>query len=319
MILLAQVLGLVFFSLILIKATDLVIIHLKALSIKTKLGGVFLTSLLVGLTTSLPELSVGIVSALEGIPNLSLGNIIGSNIADLSLVAGLATFLGGSLKINNGATKSDLIHAFLAGAAPLILLWDKTLSRVDGLILIFLYGFYNYFILIKRRKAVIDSEGFITGLLRRIQHNHTGKHFMLFFLGLALLIFSSDMIVKLAVGITSNINIPVLLVGLFLVAVGTSLPELVFELEAVMKKESDMFMGNLMGSIVANGTLIIGITALIHPIEIIALSQYLLATIFFVITFCLFFIFIATKHRLERWEGFILILTYALFVVLEII
>lgn len=314
-----HIIGLVFFSLLLIKATDILIVHLKLLARKTKLGGLFLTSLIIGLATSLPELSVGIASALEGFPNLSLGNIIGSNIADLSLIIGMAALIGGTLEIRDGSNASDLFHAFLAGAAPLLLLWDKSLSRIDGLVLISLYGFYNYLILNKRRKVLNDEEGFTAGLIRRLHKNHAGQDVMYVFLGLALLLFSSDMIVKLGISITQSLNVPILLVGLFLVAVGTSLPELAFELKTITRKESDMAMGNLMGSIVANGTLIIGVTALLHPIDIIAFSEYLIATIFFIITFFLFFIFVTTKHKLERWEGAVLIFVYIIFFILEII
>lgn len=313
------ILGLVFFSLLLIKATDILITHLKALATKTQLGGFFITSLILGLATSLPELSVGIASSLEGIPNLSLGNIIGSNIADLTIVIGLATAISGGLVLKKETEASHLLYAFFAGAGPLVLLWDKALSRVDGLILISLFGFYNFLILKKGGKHIDDGEGLVVGILRRLHRNHAGRDAMLVFLGLSLLLFSSDMIVKIGISITEELNIPILLVGLFLVSIGTSLPELAFELKAIVKKEPDMAMGDLMGSIVANSTFIIGFTSLIHPIEIIAFSEYLLATIFFVITFSLFFLFTMTKRRLERWEGLVLVGTYILFFILEVI
>lgn len=313
-----QVLGIVFFSLLLIKATDILVVHLKALARKTALGGFVLTSLILGLATSFPELFVGITSALEGFPNISLGNVIGSNIADLSLVVGLAAVFGGSLRIRDGSSSSDLLYAFLAGATPLILLWDKTLSRIDGLILVSLFGFYNFLILGKRVKDMDNNESFVYGLLRRLRHNHSGRDLMYVFLGLSLLLFSADMIVRLGRGLAESLGIPILLVGLFLVAVGTSLPELAFEFKAVRKRESGMFMGNLLGSVVANGTLVIGVTALLRPISILAFGDYLLASIFFVLIFSLFYFFIKTKHQLERWEGAVLLAAYFLFFVLEV-
>lgn len=314
-----HIIGLVFFSLLLIKAADILIVHLKLLARKTKLGGFFLTSLLLGLATSLPELSVGIASALEGYPNLSLGNIIGANIANLSLVIGLGAIIGGAVCIRNTDEKSDLLHAFFAGTAPLVLLWDKTLSRIDGLILIFLFGFYNFLIIKKGKEYIDEDESFVTRLWRRIHRNHARKDIMLIFLGLTLMLFSSDMIVKFGIAITEQLNIPILLVGLFLVSIGTTLPELAFELKAIIKKEPDMAMGNLMGSIVANSTLVIGLTSFIHPIYITAFSEYLLATIFFIIIFSLFYIFVMTKQKLERWEGLVLVIVYILFFILEII
>jgi len=109
-------LAIVFFSLLLIKATDVLVIHLKSLSRKIAVGGFALAAFLVGFSTSLPELFVGLTSAFEGIPTLSLGNLIGANISNLSLVVGLAAFLGGGVKIRNGAERRDLFYAFLAGA-----------------------------------------------------------------------------------------------------------------------------------------------------------------------------------------------------------
>lgn len=313
-----NLLGIIFFSIVLIQATDLLLVHLKALSKKTGLGGFFLTSLILGLATSLPELFVGITAALEGTPIISLGDIIGSNIVDLSLVVGLAALLGGSLRISDESNSEDLVHAFMAGIIPLLLLLDKTLSRVDGLILISFYGFYHYYIL-KGKRTISDKEGgLIAGILRRLRANHVERDFSLLFLGIGLLVFSADMIVRFSRSLALKLNLPIFLVGLFLVAIGTSLPELVFELKAVVKRESGMFMGNLLGSIVANSTLIIGLVALIAPIRINSLYKYITAVFFYVLIFSLFYLFVKTKNKLERWEGAVLILIYIFFIIFEL-
>lgn len=313
-----NLLGIIAFSIVLIRATDLLLVHLKALSRKTGLGGFFLTSLVLGLATSLPEFFVGITAALEGTPTISLGDIIGSNIADLSLVVGLAALLGGSLTISGESNSEDLAHAFMAGVIPLLLLLDKTLSRVDGLILISLYGFYHYYVLKDKRTGLDKEEGLIAGILRRLRANHVERDFSLLFLGLVLLVFSADMIVRFGRSLAFKLNLPIFLIGLFLVAIGTSLPELVFELKAVIKRESDMFMGNLLGSIVANSTLIIGLVAFIAPIRINALYEYITAVFFYVLIFSLFYLFVRTKNKLERWEGAVLLLVYVFFVIFEL-
>lgn len=313
-----QFLGIIFFSVILIKGTDIIVVHIKSIARKTNLGGYYLTAIIIGMATSLPELFVGITSALENQPILSLGNVIGSNIADISLIVGLAAVIGGSLKVKNHDIEAkDLLHAFIAGIIPFLLLLDKTLSRVDGLILISMYGFYNYLILNRRRKYFENEDGIIVGLLRRIHHNHVAKDFMYTFLGISAILFSSDMIVRLGGSFAKGMGIPIILVGLFIVAVGTSLPELAFEIEAIKKKESEMFLGNLLGSLVANGTFIIGITALINPITVQAISEYYIAIFTFIVTFVMFFIFIRSKKSLERWEGILLIAAYLLFLIVE--
>ena len=310
------------FSFLLIKATDILVVNFKTLSRQTRLGQFAITTFLLALATSLPELVVGIAASLENEPNLALGNVIGSNIANLSLVIGGAALIGGTVAVRGVFLRRDVFYAFLAGAAPMMLLFDKRLGRVDGLILLALYGFYNVLVLKEREQRLAEArngeeEGFIKRLLRRLNHQGTKKEFGWLFLGIALLLFSADMIVRIAGKIAIAFNIPLLLIGLFLVAVGTSLPELAFSLKAIRERQPAMVFGDLLGSVVANGTLIIGLVALISPIRIRAFSEYLLATMAFVVIFGLFYFFIRTKRKLERWEGVVLLGVYLLFILLE--
>lgn len=311
----------VFFCFILIKATDILVINLKSLSQATKLGEFAITSFLLALATSLPELFVGITAALEGKPNLSLGNVVGSNIANLSLVIGGAALIGGTVAVRGIFLRRDVFYAFLAGAAPMLLLFDKQLSRVDALILLVLYGFYNAWVFNERYREVVARDGqepgFVHRLIRSLNHQGGKAELGWIFLGIALLLFSADMLVRIATKLAVVLNLPLLLIGLFLVAVGTSLPELAFSLRAIREKRAEMVFGDLLGSIVANGTLIIGLTCLISPVRIRAFQEYLLATMAFVIIFGLFYLLIRTKKKLERWEGAILLLVYLLFVLLE--
>jgi len=124
--------------------------------------------------------------------------------------------------------------------------------------------------------------------------------------------------VRLAKTIAVSINFPPFLIGLFLLAIGTSLPELVFGFEAVRKKEGEMLMGNLIGSLVINSTLIVGLVALISPIKIKTFSDYTLASVVFVTLFLLVYVFTKTKNRLEKWEGLALVAVYIIFFILEL-
>lgn len=312
-----------FFFLLLIKAADILVINLKGLAKTTHLGQFALTGLLMALTTSLPEVFVGITSALEGKPQLSLGNIIGANIANLSLVVGGAALAGGTIAIRGNFLRKDVFYAFLAGAAPMVLLFDKQLGRVDGLILILLYGLYCAWVLSGRKKEIQqlpgdNNEEFVWRLIRRFNTKGSRKELGWIFLGVILLLFSADMIVSLAQGIAVILNLPLLLVGIFIISVGTTLPELIFELKAIRQHHPTMVFGNLLGSVVANGTLIIGLVALISPIKAINFGEYLIATMAFVLIFGAFYLFIRTKYQLERWEGAILIGLYFVFIVVEL-
>ena len=143
------------------------------------------------------------------------------------------------------------------------------------------------------------------------------QHYMYIFLSIAAILFSADMIVRVGMNLSDSLNISLLLVGLVFVSLGTTLPEFAVEFQAIRKQDTPLYMGNLLGSIVANGTLIVGITAFIHPIEIQAFSDYLVATLAFLLIFFVFYFFIRTKEMINRFEGFILICIYAVFVLIE--
>ncbi len=204
----------------------------------------------------------------------------------------------------------------------MVLLLDKQLGRVDGLILILLYGLYCSWILNGRKKEIQqlpgdNKEEFVWKLIRRLNTKGSRKELGWIFLGVILLLFSADMIVNLAQDIAIALNLPLLLVGIFIISVGTTLPELIFELKAIRQHHPTMVFGNLLGSVVANGTLIIGLVALLSPIKVVNFGEYLIATMAFVLIFGAFYLFIRTKHQLERWEGAILIGLYLVFFFLE--
>ena len=150
---------LVGFSMLLIKATDILTESLQELAKITKVGKFAITSILLAFATSVPELVVGVTAVLEGKPELALGTVLGSNIADLSFVIGGAAVIAGSFSVAGEFLKIDVFSVFLAGVLPLMLLLDGTLSRVDGIILLFVYGIYNYGLLSERTRRPIDSQG----------------------------------------------------------------------------------------------------------------------------------------------------------------
>ena len=131
------------------------------------------------------------------------------------------------------------------------------------------------------------------------------------------MIFSADIIVRLASQLAIMANIPTLVIGLVIVAIGTSLPEFAFSIESVEEHEPSMLFGNLLGSTIANSTLVIGIVSIINPIEVHVVNEYLLAAVAFIAIYLLFWYFIRSKHRLDRWEAAVLLLFYVTFLYLE--
>lgn len=319
-----QILSLIFFSFILIKAAEWVIVALRRIAKKSKIGVFAISAIVLAVGTSLPELFVGITSAIEGTPNISLGIVLGSNIANTALITGVVALILGKINVHGEYLKRDVFMALVAGLLPLALMADGILGRVDGLVLLFVYASYtaSFF---KDKFAEItnehNNESFFYKFLREINHIDfdISKEYGKLFISLALMLFSSQMIISAASAISIVIGIPVFVIGLIVVAIGTSLPEFVFSLKSIKGGEPKMFFGNLLGSTIANSTLIVGLTAVISPVIITSFVDYRNAIIAFVVIFISFWLFIRTKHRLDRFEALILVLMYIIFIALEFI
>ena len=314
----------IFFAFILIKSADFVIIATRRLAKGAGTNVFVLSAIILALGTSFPELFVGITSALEGNPVISLGDVIGSNIANMSLVVGLSALIAGSVIVRGNYIKREVFIAFAAGLLPLILLLDSSLNRVDGLILIVIYGAYAASFFRSRFIKIAEEykeEGFVYRFFRQFNHVDSAKRKELvrLFLGVAVMLFSADMIVKLSINLADFANISSLVVGMVIVAIGTSLPEFAFSLRSLKKHQPSMFFGNLLGSTVTNSTLVLGVVALIHPIQVDGVSKYFIATAAFALIYLTFWYFIKSKHRLDRWEAGVLILMYIVFVITVIV
>lgn len=322
-----MIVGLLFsllcFAILLIKSSDFIIVAVRRISAKTKTGTFIISALILALGTSLPEMFVGITSALDGLPNLSLGVVIGSNIANITLVAGLGALLFGSVEVRGMELKKEMWYAFIAGFLPIFLLLDLSLSRVDGLILIAAYGAYASNFFRERFKEIAkehQKENFVYRFMRTFVNGENGitRELARLFIGIGLLLFSADMIVKISKILAISINIPVFVIGLLVLAVGTSLPEVAFSLRTLGDKHPSMFFGNLLGSTIVNSTLIVGIVSVISPITVKSIDEYLVATIVYLVTMLLFVLFSRSKSLLTRKEALVLVGLYIIFIILEI-
>lgn len=315
---------LVVFSFILIKAAEWVIVALRRIARKTGTGAFAISAIILAVGTSLPELFVGITSAIEGSPNIALGVVLGSNIANTALITGIVTLIAGRIIIHGDYLKRDVFLALVAGLLPLALLADGVLGRVDGLVLLAAYAAYASSFFKTRFLEIAQEhtkESFFYRFWKQINHIDFDitREYGRLFVGLALLLFSGEMIVSNASAMASSLGMPVFVIGLIVLAIGTSLPEFAFSLKTIAGGQPSMFFGNLLGSTIANSTLIVGLTAVISPIKITSFSDYSLAVVAFVIIFLTFWLMIRTKHRVDRWEGLVLILLYLLFIALEVL
>lgn len=309
---------------VLIRSADSTIISLRRIGRQTKTGIFALSIIIAALGTSFPELFVGITSSLSGISNLSLGVVLGSNIANISLIGALSAFIVGRVHVSREFFKKDIFAAFIAGILPIILLLDGNLSRVDGLILVTIYFGYAASFFRGRYEQIARghaNESFFHRLFQKIIHIEVDikKEYGKLFLSFVFVIISADLIVRIVQIFAGISGIGVFVIGLIVLALGTSLPELVFSLRSLEDHEPSMYVGNLLGSTIANSTFIVGISVLIAPIESLPVNQYLIGAGAFILIYLIFWAFIRSKFRLDRWEASVLIVLYLIFVIVELV
>ncbi len=267
---------------------------------------VFLT-----LSTSLPETFVGISSALAKNPSLSLGTVIGSNIANLTLIAGIAVVLARGLRVESKSIRKDAYWMVLIAIIPMaLMIIGNVLSRLDGALLIVVFIIYTLRLLRQGRK-------FTTSLEDKIKRLEVVMAVLVFIAGVAVLYLSSRFVVHYSILLAPELSLPPIFIGLFLLALGTSLPELVFGTQSALAKHSSLTLGNLIGSVVVNSTVVLGITALIHPITA-DFFLFLTSAVFMIIVCFLFATFVESGKELSWHEGIGLIMFYVLFLIVEL-
>ena len=243
-----------------------------------------ITPLVVGLTvvafgTSTPELVVSLKAALSANSSISLGNVIGSNIANIALILGVAALIR-PLDVHAKVIMREIPIMIGFSILLLLLLIDGELGLFDGLIFVFaivIYTVVNVIMARKEKNAEVDSE-FTEGLKSKL-----GIPISIFLMiaGLGLLIFGANLFVQSAVAIAKMFNVSDAIIGLTIVAIGTSLPELITSIVAAYKKEADIAIGNVVGSNIFNILGILGITALIIPISSVGISNIDLGVMLF--------------------------------------
>jgi len=315
--------SLIVFSFLLIKSADITVIAIKRLSDSFHAKSFAIAAIILSLGTSFPEIFVGATSAIEGTPQLALGVVLGSNIANLSLIVGLGALSAGTVYVRGEFLRRDLWISLVSGLAPIITLADGIISRADGIILLGIYLAYTTSFFKKKYIEIGKSQEMDEQLHRFLRRLNTvsksRRHLVRLVVGLTLLLISADILVRTASALADQLSIPVFIVGLVIVAIGTSLPELAFSFRSLRTHASGMFFGNLLGSVIANSTLIIGIASLIRPIRVFTIDKYLIAAVTLVLISLLLWFFIRTKRRLDWWEAVLLIAVYLIFVVIEVI
>ena len=297
---------------ILVWSADVFIDGAVALANKLNVPSFLIGVIILGLGTSAPEMIVSMLAALEGSPELALGNAYGSNIVNIALVLG-ATVLISPIIIRKSIINRDMPLLLLVTAVAAWQLSDGVLSNTDGIVLIvLLVVVLGIQIILSLREGNHEHEGDTVEETAKAEHS-MAQGLGRLFLGLLVLILSSRAIVWGATELATLWGLSELIIGLTIVAIGTSLPELVASLSAARKGEHDMALGNIIGSNVFNTLGVVGIAALIAPItpSSIILSRDILAMgLLTLLLFAMCLFAFKTKRAFGRTSGTTLVLFF---------
>ncbi len=300
-----------FASVLLIGSAAVVVKSLVVLARFLRMSEFVIAFILMAVSTSFPELFVGINAALTGNASLSLGNVIGSNIVDLTLILGITIVLARGISVRNPFIRTDALWMTGIAALPVaLMLVGNGLSRLDGLVLLGVFCWYMLLMMYKRGS-------FPQPFRNHISHWVGIVNLLIFVIATFVLYYGAKLVVHYGAALAVDLHLPRIFVGLFFVALGTSLPELAFGTIAVLRRHAQLNVGNVMGSVVVNSTLILGVTALIQPI----MADYLLfmtSSLFMIFVCFLFATFVESGRKLSWKEGIVLIFVYVLFLIVEL-
>jgi cation:H+ antiporter len=265
----------------------------------------------VAISTTIPELFIGINSAFQNASNISLGTVLGSNIANLAFILGVALIVFKEIDISKSISEKSSWWVVIVGLFPLLLLFDSKLSKLDGLILLLIFISYIYNVFLSKQKVKETYNG--------VNKRRFFKDIIIFIIGILILIFSADYAVEYGKELAINFGVPLIVLGISLYAFSTSLPELVFILGAIKDKKQDLAFGDLVGAIIANSTLVLGVTVIISPVELATRKEFFLAGSFLVMLIMLIFFVVQRKIKLTTIAGVVLLFLYFSFLALELL
>ncbi len=266
---------------------------------------------------SLPNLFVDLGAVLRGMPEVALGDILGGNLVDLTVVSAIAVlFAPKEIKTDSKMVQGTAVFTSIIALLPLPLILDGSLDRIDGVILIFAFIIYSFWLFSKEDRF---KKVYSTSKKKPIANfkNFTFNIFKIIFL-LALLLLTSQWIVNSAKYFSQNLGISLSLVGILIVGIGNCFPEIYFSIITARKGQGWLVLGDLMGAIIVPATLVLGLIALIRPFVINDFSPFVIARVFLIFSAIFFLVVIRRGKSFTKKEGLFLLSIYILFLLTEI-
>jgi cation:H+ antiporter len=296
---------------IVIKAADLLIFGISNYARKFGISDYLIGFLVLAIGTSLPELVSSLMGGSVGSSGVALGTILGSGVITITFVLGAMTVAAKKLNVKTKLLGKSTYFIWIMMLLPMVMLLDKKVSRLDGIVLIVVFFVY-IFVLWKKEGTF--------GKLKKVKIKRLWKDVVIFLGALVALLLGARFLVFSSVVIAQEIGISSYIIALLVIGFGASLPDLTVELKSLKKGREAIGFGNVLGGITAEMLLILGIVAVIYPINIagIGLAGLITTIVFFLFSMALV-IFWVRKKQLVRWQGFVLLGLYLVFVAFQIL
>ncbi|MFA5070879.1 MAG: hypothetical protein WC511_00735 [Candidatus Pacearchaeota archaeon] len=292
-----------------IKSSNYAIKYSSHLAKSLHLSQFVVSFFIIAIISALPETTIAIFSAINGEPELGVGTLLGGNITDLTLIFGIVALVSSKgIKVKSKILRNNILYLIML-FVPIILGIDGKFSRIDGLILIAL-GII-FFIKIYHNSTKFTKK-----------FNHTkkepfAKSLLLLILSLLVLLVSAYFTVEFATDFAYGIGIPLVIIGITIIAFGTCLPELTISLRSVKTNSDEIALGDILGTVMTDATIVMGIVALISPFNW-AFSGFFVTGITRFIAGIFVIVFMKSEKSINKIEGIFLVLFYILFIFIEI-
>ena len=291
---------------VLAKSADLIVFSISDYAKKLGISDYLIGFIVVSIGTALPELVAGITGAVIGQGSIVFGTVFGSNFFKIPLIGFLLVFVK-KIRIKGNAVGIAPIITFVMALLPLFLVFDGTLSRLDGSIL--LVAFLLYIM------KLWHGEGQMGKMQKSIPFSKLWKDFVIFGLSLGALLLAGRWLVFSSLQVAQLLSISPYIIGLLVIGIGASAPELTVQMFSILKHRQGLAFGNILGSVVANSTMVLGIVALIKPISI--QFSLLLVTVSFFMLGLLYVLVMLLKKELTWKHGALMIGIYLLFLLVQ--
>lgn len=307
---------------LLIKGADVFVDSSASIAKRFNVPSMIIGLTIVAMGTSAPEAAISVTSSLAGLNDMSIANVVGSNFFNILVVLGVSSILA-KLPVQNSTVKKDTPFLILISALLLIFALDFKLGRIEGIVFLGLFAYFLYYTIKSAKNSIsnndeLDIENGSSSSELAIDESYSmPKTLIHCIIGVISIVVGGDVVVDSASTIAANFGMSANLVGLTIVAVGTSLPEFVTSIVAIKKGETDIAIGNVIGSNIFNILLVLGLAATINPMGVTLVS--LIDIIFMVLITILLFVMIRKDNSLVKKQGIILVVIYVIYMAYTII